>query len=169
MTDTHLRTYRITDHRATLRERPMGKRMHGLVVDQLFQGRPAPGRADWIMRVDDDGVTPRGYVRAALCTALDMPASMRMLQELPQADTLGDTVDRLAAWLALGRSQERHRAITALLGDYAGEVVRRAASQAADVTTRLLVRLERREAEIALLEQRVVALEGLRERAVGET
>lgn len=167
MTDTHLRTYRITDDSAIIYERPAGVRRRGTAMDELFQGRPAVGYPGWVVRIGDDGVTPQGYIKASLCDPFDMPAGVRTIQDLPPPSALGDAVDHLASWLAFGRSLERARSIRALFGDFAAAVIDRAASQAASVMTTLLERQEKDRAELAKLEQRIVALEGLRERAVG--
>jgi len=165
-----LATYRITDLRAIIYDRPAGRRLRGMALDELFQGRPAPSYPGWIMRTED-GETPRGYIMAALCTPLDLAALAWTAEDPParvRPDLLGDATDALSRVLARGRTGARVLAVKAAFSDYAAELVNRAASQAAGVSAHLLERQAADRITIAQLEQRIAALEALRAREVGE-
>ena len=154
-------TYRVTDWRATVRDRPWGTEIRRLVVDEMFQGRPAPGQPEWVVRVDDDGITPRGYVKASVCTPVDLPAGVTTIQNiaalLPAPEpvaALNAAIAGLASFLANGRTAPRATAVRELFGSFAAELVSRCSDRA----------------EIEELRARIAALEARQpqERAVGE-
>jgi hypothetical protein len=62
MTESSPTTYRVTAVNATVRDRPGGSPLRRLSKGETFQGRPS-GTA-WVVRLDEDGLTITGYIRA---------------------------------------------------------------------------------------------------------
>jgi hypothetical protein len=109
-----IRTYIVTDERATTRVVPGGPLRRHLIMDQMFQGRETD-LLDWIERMDDDGVRSRGFVRRTLCSrwGVDVPEAPKRTPRQVQhryaeryAQLLTAKIDDLAARVAaleLGR------------------------------------------------------------------
>lgn len=64
-------TYRVTDERARVVERPMGRLIRHLGLDNHVRGIPDAENPEWVKRLDDTGIFSRGYVRATLLEQLE--------------------------------------------------------------------------------------------------